>query len=124
VCLTSSLAAVVLLAAYSATFISFLTVRHNSLPFTTFEGILQDGTFKLGILERSVELSFFDVSVNMSLFNDTISNSDYKKTNYGTLLSSRMERKPRTLIYGTSRICLDCPREPAKYGNWDSLCTS
>jgi hypothetical protein len=63
VCLAAYLSAVVLLAAYSATFISFLTVRHSSLPFTTFEDILEDGTFKLGILERSVELNFFDVSV-------------------------------------------------------------
>jgi hypothetical protein len=98
VCLTASLAAVVLLAAYSATFISFLAVRHSSLPFTTFEGILQDGTFKLGILERSVELSFFDVSVSMSLFNHSLSNSDYKRANCRTLLSNKMERKPRTLI--------------------------
>jgi hypothetical protein len=68
VCLTAYLAAVVLLAAYSGTFISFLTVRHSSLPFTTFEGILQDGTYKLGILERSVELNFFDVSTDSIYF--------------------------------------------------------
>jgi hypothetical protein len=52
----------VLLSAYSATFISFLAVRHSSLPFTTFEGMLKDGTYQLGILENSVELSYFDVS--------------------------------------------------------------
>jgi hypothetical protein len=95
--LTAYLAAVVLLAAYSAIFISFLTVRYSALPFTTFEGILQDGTFKLGILDQSVEFSFFDVSVNMSLLT-TLSNSVYKKKNYGTLLSNKLERKPRILI--------------------------
>jgi hypothetical protein len=82
VCLAASLAAVVLLAAYSATFISFLAVRHSSLPFTTFEDILEDGTFKLGILERSVELNFFDVSANSIC----ISNSDYYISNNWALL--------------------------------------
>jgi hypothetical protein len=55
---------VVLLAAYSATFISFLAVRRSSLPFTTFEGMLQDGTYRLAIMDNSVELSFFDVSIS------------------------------------------------------------
>jgi len=62
VCLSAYLTAVVLLAAYSATFISFLAVRRSSLPFTTFGGMLQDGTYRLGIMDDSVELNFFDVS--------------------------------------------------------------
>jgi hypothetical protein len=65
--LTAYLTSVVLFAAYSATFISFLTVQHNSLPFETFEEILQDGTYKLGILQRSVDVSFFEVSVTIHI---------------------------------------------------------
>jgi hypothetical protein len=70
--LTAYLTAVVLFAAYSATFISFLAVRHSPLPFKTFEEILQDGTYKLGILDHSVELNFFDVSVTLHIFNITL----------------------------------------------------
>ena len=66
VCLSAHLTAVVLLAAYSATFISFLAVRRSSLPFTTFEEMLNDGTYQLGIMDNSVELNFFDVSINLA----------------------------------------------------------
>jgi len=65
VCLSAYLTAVVLLAAYSATFISFLAVRRSSLPFTTFDGMLHDGTYRLGIMDNSVELNFFDLSTTL-----------------------------------------------------------
>ncbi|PNF16858.1 hypothetical protein B7P43_G06079 [Cryptotermes secundus] len=98
--LSASLAAVVLLAAYSATFISFLTVRHSSLPFTTFEGILQDGTFKLGILERSVELSFFDTAT------ETVMQNVYNK-----LILPALEDAPPDTLAGLQRVC-----DQPKYG--------
>jgi len=65
VCLSAYLTAVVLLVAYSATFISFLAVRRSSLPYTMFDGMLQDGTYRLGIVDNSVELNFFDVSTTL-----------------------------------------------------------
>jgi hypothetical protein len=60
--LTTYLTAVVMLASYSATLISFLTVRTAKLPFNDIEEFLKDGTHKLGTLEQSTVLNFFRVS--------------------------------------------------------------
>jgi hypothetical protein len=60
--LTTHLTAVILLAAYSATLISFLTVRTASLPFNNLQEFLTAGTHKLGALERSTVLDHFMVS--------------------------------------------------------------
>jgi hypothetical protein len=38
----------VLFMAYSATFISHLTVQRRELPFRDFQGFVNDGTYKLG----------------------------------------------------------------------------
>jgi hypothetical protein len=60
--LTTYLTAVVMLASYSATLISFLTVRTVKLPFNDIEEFLKVGTHKLGALEHSTILNFFRVS--------------------------------------------------------------
>jgi hypothetical protein len=81
--LTAYLTAAVLLAAYSATFISFLAVRHSAMPFNTFEEMLRDGSYQLGILERSVELSIFDVSITLftkQKTDDTCTEMEKKET--------------------------------------------
>ncbi|XP_033607020.1 glutamate receptor 1-like [Cryptotermes secundus] len=57
--LTTYLGAVVMLASYSATLISFLTVRTVKLPFNDIEEFLKVGTHKLGTLEHSTALNFF-----------------------------------------------------------------
>ncbi|KDR09318.1 hypothetical protein L798_00999, partial [Zootermopsis nevadensis] len=57
--LTTYLTAVILLAAYSATLISFLSVKNAELPFSTLEELLKAGTHKLGCLEQSTVLSHF-----------------------------------------------------------------
>jgi hypothetical protein len=59
---TSYLTAVVLFACYSAGFVSYMTLRHNTLPFTSFRGFLQDGSYKLLAMKRSVEWDYFRVS--------------------------------------------------------------
>jgi hypothetical protein len=59
--LTTYLTAVILLASYSATLISFLTVRTVRLPFNDLEELLNAGTHKLGALEQSTVLNHFRV---------------------------------------------------------------
>jgi len=59
---TSYFTAVIVLVAYSATFISLLTVRRTVLPFTDFKGLLNDGTYKLGVFPNSAQMFYFEVS--------------------------------------------------------------
>jgi hypothetical protein len=59
--LTSYLVGYVLVAAYSAALVSFLAVQRDELPFTSFEGLLEDGTYKLGVT-KGAEVSYFSVS--------------------------------------------------------------
>jgi hypothetical protein len=59
--LTTYLIALLLFVAYSATFISFLTVRRNDMPFNDFSGLLEDGTYNLGVLSGSARVDFFKV---------------------------------------------------------------
>jgi hypothetical protein len=47
--------------AYSATFISFLTVQHHHLPFTDFQGALDDGTYRVDVLAASADIDYFRV---------------------------------------------------------------
>ncbi|CAD6233938.1 GSCOCG00007415001-RA-CDS, partial [Cotesia congregata] len=51
--------AVVILAAYSAALISSLAVKVFVLPFTTMEGLLQDRTYRFGVLDASADYTFF-----------------------------------------------------------------
>ena len=59
--LTSYLVGVVLLAAYSAALISFLSVKGAVMPFETLHDMLGDETYNLYV-PSGVELSFFRVS--------------------------------------------------------------
>lgn len=61
--LTVYLSAVILLASYSATLISFLTVRIINVPFNDLEEFLVIGTHELGTLEDSTVLHLFKVSI-------------------------------------------------------------
>lgn len=61
--LTVYLSAVILLASYSATLISFLTVRIINVPFSDLEEFLVVGTHELGTLEDSTVLNLFKVSI-------------------------------------------------------------
>jgi hypothetical protein len=58
---TAYLTAVILFVAYSAIFISFLAVRRHDLPFTDFSGLLEDGTYRLGVLSGSARVDSFKV---------------------------------------------------------------
>jgi hypothetical protein len=48
--------------AYCATFISYLTVQTNELPFRDFQGFLNDGTYKLGTKYGSAQKAYLKVS--------------------------------------------------------------
>ena len=58
---TSYVTTTVLLAAYSAALISFMTVQIVTLPFTTFEGLLQHDEYRVGILQGTATISYFNV---------------------------------------------------------------
>jgi hypothetical protein len=59
--LTAYFIALVLFVTYSATFISSLAVSRQDLPFSTFEDILKDGTFKIGARAKSSHEDYFKV---------------------------------------------------------------
>jgi hypothetical protein len=59
--LTAYFTAIVLYIAYSATFISSLAVRRQNSYFTTFEDLLNDGTFRLGLQGKSSYEDYFKV---------------------------------------------------------------
>jgi hypothetical protein len=59
---TAYVTAVVITASYAATFISFLAVRRYKLPFADFEGLLRDGSYRLGVVRGSAHTEFFRVN--------------------------------------------------------------
>jgi hypothetical protein len=66
--LTTYLIALILFVAYSAAFVSYLTARRYEMPFTGFNGLLEDGTYKLGVLPGSAGLDFFKVMPDSAKF--------------------------------------------------------
>jgi hypothetical protein len=51
----------VLMAAYSAFLISSLAVQRRQLPFKDFQGLLDDGSYRLGVQRDSPHLNIFSV---------------------------------------------------------------
>jgi hypothetical protein len=49
------------MAAYSAFLISSLAVQHQHLPFRNLQGLLYDGSYRLGVLRNSYEFNMFNV---------------------------------------------------------------
>lgn len=60
--LVTYLTAVIILAAYSAALISFLTVKTFVMPFTTMEGLLKDGSYSCGLVDNSAYYAFLQVN--------------------------------------------------------------
>jgi len=52
-----------LLGCYSAGFITNLTLRDPALPFTDFEGLLKDGSYRLGMATVNEQVDYFRVSI-------------------------------------------------------------
>jgi hypothetical protein len=61
VVLTSYITSLVLLAAYSAFLISSLAVEPRDLPFRDLQGLLYDGSYKLGVVDNTSTINIFDV---------------------------------------------------------------
>jgi hypothetical protein len=51
----------VILAAYSAFLISSLAVQHRNLPFTELNGLLSDGSYRLGVERDNYVYHMFQV---------------------------------------------------------------
>jgi hypothetical protein len=64
VLLTAHITAAFVLVAYSATFISILTINRYELPFTDIKGFSEHGKYMLGMLPNSAQLSIFQVCIN------------------------------------------------------------
>lgn len=60
-----------LLGCYSAAFITHLTLRDPVLPFTDFKGLLEDGSYRLGMALISAQLEYFKVSSSLADFSIT-----------------------------------------------------
>jgi len=58
---TSYMTSLVLMAAYSAFLISSLAVQHQVLPFRDFQGLLRDGSYRLGVMRDSSHFDNFRV---------------------------------------------------------------
>lgn len=58
---------VVILAGYSASFVSYLTVIHPIVPFSTFHELLEKRTYRLGLLQYSSLMPYFQVGVKMKI---------------------------------------------------------
>ena len=80
---------VIIVASYSASFYSFLTLRNPVIPFSSFQELLEDGTYTLGVLRYSSLFPLFRVRDIVTYFififlillqatNDFIFNKAYK----------------------------------------------
>ncbi|PSN29052.1 hypothetical protein C0J52_28188, partial [Blattella germanica] len=85
---------VVLLANYSATLISFLTVRIEKLPFEDLEGLYADGTYKYGTQGKSAQYFYYKDS------NNTFIRQLYEKT-----MASDPGNFPELKLDGLRRVC-------------------
>ncbi|XP_011175399.2 uncharacterized protein LOC105207561 [Solenopsis invicta] len=85
--------AVVIVAAYSAALVSHLAVKTFVMPFTTMDGLLQDKTYRFGVIKDSADYNLFqntsDRTMKM-LFNELL----IKETDL-----------PNNYLDGLERIC-------------------
>jgi hypothetical protein len=104
---------VVLLASYSASLISYLTVRRPNLPFSTFSEFLEDGSFGLGVHRFSSLPSFFEVTHFIGM------NEQIQKTNFFVVV----ELEVLTAVVMKSSIIWDItPCSPLKICLLPVLC--
>ncbi|XP_032687916.1 uncharacterized protein LOC116852050 [Odontomachus brunneus] len=85
--------AVVILAAYSASLISFLAVNTFVMPFTTMSGLLKDGTYRFGVVGDSADFSFFQNTSDKIL-----------RVLFDELLMKETDL-PRNYMDGLKRVC-------------------
>ena len=61
VILATYMTSLVLMAAYSAFLISSLAVQRQDLPFRDLQGLLHDGSYRLGVLRDGYDINMFEV---------------------------------------------------------------
>ena len=61
VVLTAYMMSLVLLAAYSAFLISSLAVQPRNLPFRDLQGLVREGSYKLGVVDGTSTINILDV---------------------------------------------------------------
>ena len=60
--LTVHVSSLVLFFHYSAAFTTGCTLQEPTLPFTNFEELLRDGSYRLGMIRASAQMEYFKVS--------------------------------------------------------------
>ncbi|KAG7206803.1 hypothetical protein KM043_000712 [Ampulex compressa] len=88
------ISAIIISAAYSASLISFLAVTTPVLPFSTIEGFVKDGSYKLIVFRNSADYDMFDNA----------------KDNMLQKMMELMKDKqdlPMTLIEGFQQVCTE-----------------
>jgi hypothetical protein len=58
---TTYITSLVLMSAYSAFLISSLAVQSRDLPFRDLQGLVYEGSYKLGIVDNTSTINIFDV---------------------------------------------------------------
>ncbi|XP_070155700.1 probable glutamate receptor [Polyergus mexicanus] len=91
--LVTYLTAVIILAAYSAALISFLTVNTFVMPFTTMDGLLKDGSFRCGVIGNSAYYAFLQRS------------TDKVMSQVFTKLIKKEKKMPTSYLEGIELIC-------------------
>lgn len=91
--LSVHLMAVVVLAAYSAALISYLAIKTFVMPFTTMQGLLDDGSYRFAVLDESADFSFFENTTDPVL-----------KIMFEQLLTFEVDL-PMNYLDGLQRVC-------------------
>ncbi|XP_033609385.1 probable glutamate receptor isoform X2 [Cryptotermes secundus] len=94
ICLTAYVTFMVLLMAYSASSISYLTVQRYQLPFRDFQGLLDDGTYGLGVVYDNAHEELLKNSKNLII-----------RKAYKTLVEPKRQKLPRSTVEGLRRLC-------------------
>ncbi|KAJ9585591.1 hypothetical protein L9F63_002621 [Diploptera punctata] len=92
--LTAYLTFMIIFTAYSATFISILTVHRNTLPFTHYQGLIHIDTYQCGVPAASIFLSIFEDAT------DPVFQEVYKK-----MLAPKLKSLPKSVDEGFHRVC-------------------
>ncbi|XP_011497652.1 PREDICTED: LOW QUALITY PROTEIN: probable glutamate receptor [Ceratosolen solmsi marchali] len=87
------LTGVIILAAYSAALISFLAVKIFIMPFSSMEGLLNDGSYKFGVIRNSADYNFFQNTSDVIL-----------QRMFEEILDD-VENLPRNYLEGLNNIC-------------------
>ncbi|KAL7301179.1 hypothetical protein TKK_0006150 [Trichogramma kaykai] len=86
---------VILVAAYSAALISFLAVKVFVMPFTTMLGLLEDGSYKFGVVKDSADYGFFQTTSDKVL-----------QRMFSEILDD-VEKLPNNYLEGLSKVCTE-----------------